>query len=126
MSIFRLLLLSLLVVAEAVTLSAQSSPSQITPSARPTNVGSHGSSTSADLSSLNPDDRPQLNQFGMPHVLHSEPAQTDTLCLKMRTYKVARDNSHSDSTHPTGYSTCQPAARFQTHTIDGVILPAAP
>ncbi|MGA9391305.1 MAG: hypothetical protein WBV69_12735 [Candidatus Sulfotelmatobacter sp.] len=126
MSILRLLLLSLLVVGGVATLFAQSSSSKIPIRGLPANVESHGSSTSADLSSLNLDDRSQLNQFSVPHILYSEPEQTDTLCLKMRTYKVARDNPHSDSTHAAGYSTCQPAARFQTHTIDGVILPATP
>jgi hypothetical protein len=37
----------------------------------------------------------------------------DTLCYKIRSYVVARDNKDSDSVHPVGYSTCQPASRYR-------------
>jgi hypothetical protein len=33
-------------------------------------------------------------------------------CYAIRSYVVARDSKDSDSTHPAGYSTCQPAARY--------------
>jgi hypothetical protein len=33
-------------------------------------------------------------------------------CLKMRTYVVARDRSHPDTTHLVGYTDCQPASRY--------------
>lgn len=34
-------------------------------------------------------------------------------CYSLRTYRVTRDDPESDVTRPVGYSTCQPAARFQ-------------
>jgi len=80
---------------------------------------------------------PQLSQFGvrdeskpdllispplLPHFLPRNPdlrsRDDDSLCYTVRSYKVARDNPHSDSTHAVGSSTCQPAARFHTHTIE--------
>jgi hypothetical protein len=33
-------------------------------------------------------------------------------CYAIRSYVVARDSKDSDSTHPAGYSTCQPATRY--------------
>lgn len=40
----------------------------------------------------------------------------DTVCLKIRSYVVARDDKDSDSVHPVGYSTCQPASRYRLRT----------
>jgi len=40
----------------------------------------------------------------------------DTMCYTMRTYVVARDGKHSDSVHPVGYSTCQPAGKYRLRT----------
>lgn len=40
----------------------------------------------------------------------------ETLCYTMRSYVVARDSKDSDSVHPTGYSTCQPASRYRLRT----------
>jgi hypothetical protein len=40
-------------------------------------------------------------------------AGDDTLCYKIRSYVVARDSKDSDSVHPVGYSTCQPASRYR-------------
>jgi hypothetical protein len=37
----------------------------------------------------------------------------DTFCYKIRSYVVARDSKDSDSVHPVGYSTCQPASRYR-------------
>lgn len=37
----------------------------------------------------------------------------DTVCYKIRSYVVARDDKDSDSVHPVGYSTCQPASRYR-------------
>jgi hypothetical protein len=42
----------------------------------------------------------------------------DIDCLKIRSYVVARDSKHSDSTHPVSYSTCQPASRYRLKTTD--------
>jgi hypothetical protein len=43
-----------------------------------------------------------------------KPEQNDETCLYIRSYRVTRDHPESDATRPAGYSTCQPAARFQT------------
>jgi len=40
----------------------------------------------------------------------------DGLCYTMRSYVVARDSKHSDSTHPVSYSTCQKASRYRLRT----------
>jgi hypothetical protein len=37
----------------------------------------------------------------------------DRTCLSIRDYRVVRDGPNSDSTHPGGYTTCVPAARFR-------------
>jgi hypothetical protein len=39
-------------------------------------------------------------------------------CYAIRSYVVARDTKHSDSTHQVSYSTCQPAARYQLRTTE--------
>jgi hypothetical protein len=141
MSIFRLLPLSLVLGLGVSTLAAQSSPVK-NPAAIPfADSGQMDSSIGIDLLSLNlnpelnppspldrilsGDYRPQLNQFSVPRLLlHSKPdLQGDTVCLKMRVYKVARDGPNTDSVHPAGYTTCSPAARFQTHSTKGVISP---
>jgi hypothetical protein len=38
---------------------------------------------------------------------------TDSICYSIRSYVVARDDKDSDSTHPVGSSTCQPASRYR-------------
>jgi hypothetical protein len=42
----------------------------------------------------------------------------DSICYAIRSYVVARDSKDSDSTHPAGYSTCQPSNRYQVKTAD--------
>lgn len=44
---------------------------------------------------------------------------SDAVCLKIRSYLMARDRKGSDSTHPVGYSTCQPASRYRLRTTVG-------
>jgi hypothetical protein len=135
MSIFRLLPLSLLITVSMAALAAQSSPENnpvvaqaITPaqlSASNRNPFSpnlqSGANPNAPDRILLGDYRPRLSQFSVPrNWLRNNSdwqSQADGLCLKMRTFKVARDGPHSDSTHPVGYSTCQPAKRFQTRSI---------
>jgi hypothetical protein len=46
---------------------------------------------------------------------YGEPGD-DTVCLKIRSYVVARDDRDSDSVHLVGYSTCQPASRYRLRT----------
>ncbi len=40
-------------------------------------------------------------------------------CYSIRGYRVTRDDPESDSTRPSGYSTCQPSDRFQMKDADG-------
>ena len=52
-----------------------------------------------------------------PMALRADARQgDDTLCYKIRSYVVARDSKDSDSVHPVGYSTCQPASRYRLRT----------
>jgi len=44
------------------------------------------------------------------------PEEDDAACLKLRVYRVARENPNSDTTRPVSYTTCPPAARFQLRT----------
>jgi hypothetical protein len=48
-----------------------------------------------------------------------------TTCLKIRSYVVARDSKDSDSTHPVGYSTCQPSTRYRVRTTEMRAEPVA-
>lgn len=42
----------------------------------------------------------------------------DAVCYKIRSYVVARDGKNSDSVHPAGYSTCQPAGKYRLRTTE--------
>jgi hypothetical protein len=42
----------------------------------------------------------------------------DTTCYSIRSYLVARDAKDSDSTHPAGYSTCQPSDRYHVKSAE--------
>jgi len=46
------------------------------------------------------------------------PWDADRVCYAIRSYVVARDSKDSDSTHPAGYSTCQPSDRYQVKSAD--------
>ena len=131
-SIVRLLPFSLLIAVSVAT--AQSSPAKNSPEIQATEAVALSSSSANPFSSnfqtgLNPnaadrillgDYRPQQSQFSVPrHWLHNNSdwqLPADSVCLKMRTYKVARDGPRTDSTHAAGYSTCTAAARFQSHS----------
>jgi hypothetical protein len=39
--------------------------------------------------------------------------RSEVVCYSIRSYRVTRDDPESDSTRPSGYSTCQPSDRFQ-------------
>jgi hypothetical protein len=114
MTLFRLLPLPLLIAACATMLSAQRLPEKNSAAVQSTDPVPLTSSVTNPFS-------PQSSQFNLPHTwLHNNSdwqSQADTGCLKMRTYKVARDGPNTDSTHPVAYSTCTPATRFQTHSI---------
>jgi hypothetical protein len=42
----------------------------------------------------------------------------DVTCYSIRSYVVARDAKDSDSTHPTGYSTCLPSDRYHVKSAE--------
>jgi hypothetical protein len=134
MSIFRLVPSSLLIPVIVATLAAQSAPDKsssvaslsepsplVSSSANPFSNLQTGLQRNAADRILLGDYRPRQSQFSVPrNWLRNNSdwrSQADSVCLKIRTYKVARDGPATDSTHPAGYSTCQPAARFQTHSI---------
>ena len=86
-----------------------------------------------DAKATNPLDRLQIDQFKLdrnaapfkmesrldPIVVTPEGlAGDDTLCYTIRSYVVARDSKDSDSVHPVGYSTCQPASRYRLKTAE--------
>lgn len=60
----------------------------------------------------------EIDTSGMivpPHRFYVEPladSTDDKLCFTIRSYVVERDEKDSDSTHPVGSSTCQPARRY--------------
>ncbi|MGD0567831.1 MAG: hypothetical protein ABSA78_05455 [Candidatus Sulfotelmatobacter sp.] len=55
----------------------------------------------------------------LQHALALE--QNNATCYSIRLYRVKRDDPQSDTTRAAGYSTCQPAARFQVKTaVDSV------
>jgi len=55
----------------------------------------------------------------LQHALALE--QNNVTCYSIRLYRVKRDDPQSDTTRAAGYSTCQPAARFQVKTaVDSV------
>jgi hypothetical protein len=43
-------------------------------------------------------------------------SQSGGFCYSIRSYRVVRDDPHSDSTHADGYTTCVPAARFRMYS----------
>lgn len=47
----------------------------------------------------------------------------DAVCLKIRSYVMKRDSKNSDATHLAGYSTCQPAKKFQLRSAVGTPQP---
>ncbi len=66
-------------------------------------------------------DQYRLDQIkGDPHIrdLKLDALDTDTTCFAIRSYVVARDSKDSDSTHPAGYSTCQPSNRYRVRSAE--------
>lgn len=140
MLISRLFPVWLLIAMCAAPVLGQSSPERVPAAIQSTQSLAQGSSTTPDFPFVFPSlqteqtpaeplDRihvgeysPQSTQFNVPRFLLKDLDQQsldeDNLCYTVRSYKVARDNPHSDSTHAVGSSTCQPAARFHTRSIE--------
>jgi len=57
----------------------------------------------SDRAILSPDDRDSFTLSLDDH---------DASCVYMRTYRMKRETRCSDVTHPAGYTTCVPVARF--------------
>jgi hypothetical protein len=47
-----------------------------------------------------------------------------SICYSMRSYRVKRENPHTDAVKPAGYTVCQPAKRFQLKSA--IYEPAPP
>jgi hypothetical protein len=140
MSTFRILAMAVLIAACGVLGDAQSSPNKtsapVNSAKLDTQSGTQDSSTDGgSLPSSTEririrDYRRHATQFGPPPGLSFgrdvESVQDDTFCYTMRTYKVARDDKDSDSVHAAGYTTCQPATRFRTYTLEQRTTEQAP
>jgi hypothetical protein len=56
---------------------------------------------------------------GGTHVVYPQMAGAESdgaggsTCYSMRSYRVKRENPHTDAVEPAGYTVCQPAKRFQ-------------
>jgi hypothetical protein len=46
-------------------------------------------------------------------------ALADNSCFAIRSYLMARDSKHSDSTHLAGYTTCVPSRKYQLRKVVG-------
>ncbi len=131
MTIPRLLVLGSLMSVCVAAAAAQSSPQHVPDSSQPASVLSQN--LEADLGffplleDLRVPSNASLESIQSEHDLGKMPApvhtqhirtldQTETFCLTLRTYRVARVSPESDTTKFAGYSTCQPAARFQLRT----------
>ncbi len=71
--------------------------------------------------SLNPatDAKPLFESPSQAVYRFTERSVESTTCYKMRAYYVVRDSRNPDVTRPDGYSTCQPATRFQVKRAIG-------
>jgi hypothetical protein len=59
---------------------------------------------------------PETSQLIPAPVIYGKPLGSDrseVVCYSIRSYRVTRDDPESDSTRPSGYSTCQPSDRFE-------------
>jgi hypothetical protein len=126
----RLLLLSLLISLCVATAAAQTSPSNNSDSSPPASTlpwnaqaGTRtfqfqlpfladGQSLSDNEGTISGNDADVSRALdSLQHILTLQ--QNEKTCYTIRTYRVARESPDSDSTRPAGYSTCQPATRFQ-------------
>ena len=131
------LVLSLFAWVSVVAASNQTSPaSPEVVKASPVQSAAHAdtaapSSTSADsfdkrygILRSDPDSDTDLFSTPAQRYFSRMKREEDGTCLKLRTYKVARDDRDSDSTHLVDYFTCQRASKFQMRSSDGAAVPA--
>ena len=113
MSVFRLLVLPLLISTcvapvAAQSLSQENPVSQFLPAPPQDNqIGIR-----ADQFRLHRDGFDRSHMLRPPE-FRAPILRSDATCYSLRAYRVTRDDPESDVTKPAGYSTCQPAARFQ-------------
>ena len=126
MYIFRLPFLVLLIAAWVAPIAAQSSPKPV--SSQPQLDGLVAPPEFRTNASPFPQivgDRIRATPMQQlaPLRLRSRVDEDDSVCLYIRGYRVTRDDPESDATRLAGYSTCQPAARFQTKSaVETVIV----
>lgn len=60
----------------------------------------------------------KLNSGSVRIITRDAQLEDQPTCYAIRSYVVARDSKESDSTHPAGYSTCRPSARYQLKTTE--------
>jgi hypothetical protein len=105
MHIPRLLLIPLLISVCTSPIEAQSSP-DTDPSQLLSTLPQESAQAVIGIDHL------QLPPPFESHVVHLPPFGQRGVCYCIRGYRVTRDDPESDSTRPSGYSTCQPADRF--------------
>ena len=143
MSIFRLVPAPLLLAFGITLASAQSYPQKDAAEVQPEKAVRQSSSSfelistrlKTDLETPEPLDRFRIedyrlwpNQLRLGPVLDLRPGppEKDVACFATRTYKVARDNAESDSTHFVSYSTCEPSNRIRVHTTEERVVLTRP
>ena len=62
---------------------------------------------------------PELSNF-----LKDKDASLDSTCYTMRTYMLKKDAPDTDSVHPVGYTTCQPALHYEMKVTRKPTAPA--
>jgi hypothetical protein len=134
MRVPRLLLFSLLILLCVATAAAQSSPDKSYDSSQPVSALPQNAHASPDLFQIQLSFEVDGKASPSARVIEGENdsliirsldshrrhiitlQQNEATCYTLRTYRVARENPHSDSTRPAGYSTCERATRFQLRT----------
>ena len=62
---------------------------------------------------------PELSNF-----LKDKDSNLDSTCYTMRTYMLKKDAPDTDSVHPVGYTTCQPALHYEMKVTSKPTAPA--
>lgn len=115
------------VFASSATVATASEPWRLIPS-QPMDVSSEGSALNRfriddyRISRSTANGRVRLLRpdpdAGMFDSIMRQQQDTDTTCYSIRSYVVARDSKDPDSTHPAGYSTCQPTDRYRLKSTE--------
>ena len=103
--------------SEEATASATPAAGQV----RATPRDADESSTPDDPIKAQSQSRKQLIKFldaqrDVPGFVPGSDLRSDTTCFFIRSYRMVRDDPHSDLTHRDGSTTCVPSARFRVYT----------